>query len=42
MIGIYTEEMLMSLSDAEFYERLGIGKILFTVLRERLEQYRDE
>lgn len=42
MIGIYTEEMLLNLSDAEFYERLGIGKILFTVLSERLAQYRNE
>lgn len=42
MIGTYTEKMLFSLSDAEFYERLGIGKDLFTVLRDRLEQYRNE
>lgn len=42
MISAYTEKMLFSLSDAEFYERLGIGKDLFTVLRDRLEQYRNE
>ena len=42
MTRVYTEEALFSLSDEEFYERLGIGRILFTVLRERLEQYRDE
>lgn len=42
MTRVYTEEALFSLNDEEFYERLGIGKILFTVLLERLEQYRDE
>ena len=42
MTRVYTEEALFSLSDEEFYERLGIGKILFTALCERLEQYRDE
>lgn len=42
MTNVYTEESLFNLSDSEFYERFGIGKNLFTMLRERLEQFRKE
>lgn len=42
MINAYTKEVLFSLNDEEFYERLGIGKILFTALHDRLEQFREE
>lgn len=42
MAKVYTEDFVNNLTDKDFYERFGIGKVLFNVLHDRLEQYREE
>ena len=42
MESVYTEESIKKLSEAEFYERFGVGSVFFEVLLDRLKQYREE
>ena len=42
MESVYTEESIKKLSEAEFYERFGVGSVFFGVLLDRLKQYREE
>ena len=42
MESVYTEESVKRLSEAEFYERFGVGPVFFEVLLDRLKQCREE
>ena len=42
MESVYTEESVNKLSEAEFYERFGVGSVFFGVLLDRLKEYREK